>query len=72
MTFPDRDCSKADFQSRLSLPTARALPIGRSGDFGTSPFLGQLSDKQLLGTMRHRGSFFYSWKVLFFDVNIGV
>jgi hypothetical protein len=25
-----------------------ALPIGRSGDFGTSPFLGQLTSKTLL------------------------
>jgi hypothetical protein len=32
----------------LCLPTAPLLPIGGSGDFGTSPFYGQLSDKPLL------------------------
>jgi hypothetical protein len=29
----------------LCLPTAPALPNRGSGDFGTSPFYGQLSDK---------------------------
>jgi hypothetical protein len=28
---------------------APVLPIGGSGDFGTSPFLGQLTDKTVLG-----------------------
>jgi len=32
----------------LCLPTALALPTGENGDFGTSPFYGQLSDKPLL------------------------
>jgi hypothetical protein len=32
----------------LCLPTAPALLLERSGDFGTSPIYGQLSDKQLL------------------------
>jgi hypothetical protein len=34
----------------LCLPTAPALPIGESGDFGTSPFFGQLSGKQQLAS----------------------
>jgi hypothetical protein len=32
----------------LCLPTAPVLPTGGSGDFGTSPLYGQLSDKPLL------------------------
>src|SRR5450432_2743396 len=31
----------------LCLPTAPALPTERNGDFGTSQFYGQLSDKPL-------------------------
>jgi hypothetical protein len=34
---------------------APALPIGGSGDFGTSPFLGQLTDKTLLVPTRPLG-----------------
>ena len=34
--------------SSLCLPTAPMLPIDWSGDFGTSPFFGQLSGKRLL------------------------
>jgi hypothetical protein len=30
----------------VCLPTATWLPIDRNGDFGPSPFLGQLSAKQ--------------------------
>jgi hypothetical protein len=30
----------------LCLPTAPMLPVDLSGDFGTSPFFGQLSGKQ--------------------------
>jgi hypothetical protein len=33
----------AQFEVLLCLPTAPALPAGGSGDFGTSPFYGQLS-----------------------------
>ena len=36
------------FQKLLCLPTASVLPIGGSGDFGTSPFFGQHSDRPLL------------------------
>jgi hypothetical protein len=39
----------------MCLPMARALPTGLSGDFGTSPFLGQLTDKMLLGRTRRHG-----------------
>src|ERR1700720_1952325 len=38
--------SKVDLPIKSCLPMAPALPIGGSGDFGTSPFfLGQLTDK---------------------------
>src|ERR1700688_922628 len=43
-TAPDA----AQFEVILCLPTAPALPNGGSGDFGTSPFYGQLLDKPLL------------------------
>ena len=33
---------------KLCLPMAAGLPIRGSGDFGTSPFFGQLTDKPLL------------------------
>jgi hypothetical protein len=35
-------------ESGMCLPTAPGLPIEANGDFGTSPFFGQRSDKQLL------------------------
>ena len=38
----------AQFEVLLCLPTAPALPAEGSGDFGTSPLYGQLSDKPLL------------------------
>jgi hypothetical protein len=41
--------NEAQLEMILCLPTAPALPTGRNGDFGTSPFYGQLSDKPLLG-----------------------
>jgi hypothetical protein len=31
---------------------APGLPIGRSEDFGTSPFFGQLTDKSILASSR--------------------
>ncbi len=36
------------FQVLLCLPTAPGLPLQGNGDFGTSAFFGQLSDKPLL------------------------
>jgi hypothetical protein len=36
------------FAVLLCLPTAPGLPLQRNGDFGTSAFFGQLSDKPLL------------------------
>jgi hypothetical protein len=41
---------------RLCLPTASALPTEGSGDFGTSAFFGQLSDKPLLVRRRTMGA----------------
>jgi hypothetical protein len=38
----------AQFDAILCLPTAPDLPTVRSGDFGMSPFYGQLSNKPLL------------------------
>lgn len=38
----------AQFEVLVCLPTAPVLPTGGNGDFGTSPFYGQLSDKPLL------------------------
>ena len=35
----------------LCRPTAPGLPIWRTGDFGTSPIFGQLSDKPLLASV---------------------
>jgi hypothetical protein len=36
----------------LRLPTAPGLPLKGDGDFGTSAFFGQLSDKPLLARTR--------------------
>ena len=43
------------FQVLLCLPTAPALPTEGSGDFGTSPFYGQLSDKPQLAFINSSG-----------------
>ena len=44
------------FEVDLCLPTAPALPIEGSEDFGTSPLYGQLSDKPLLAlALTHLG-----------------
>ena len=42
---PEPDATQ--FEVLLCLPTAPPLPTAGSGDFGTSPFYGQLSDKPL-------------------------
>ena len=42
------DMNYVAVRSKLCLPMAAGLPIGGSGDFGTSPFFGQLTDKPLL------------------------
>jgi hypothetical protein len=39
----------------LCLPTAPGLPLQGSGDFGTSAFFGQLSDKPLLACIWSHG-----------------
>jgi hypothetical protein len=39
----------------LCLPTAPGLPLQGNGDFGTSAFFGQLSDKPLLACIRSHG-----------------
>jgi hypothetical protein len=39
------------FECRLCRPTAPALPICGTGDFGTSPIFGQLSNKPLLASV---------------------
>jgi hypothetical protein len=39
----------------LCLPTAPRLPLQGNGDFGTSAFFGQLSDKPLLARIRSHG-----------------
>ena len=46
---------RSSFEVLLCLPTAPALPTEGSGDFGTSPFYGQLSDKPLLACTWLRG-----------------
>jgi hypothetical protein len=45
----------AQFEVLLCLPTAPALPSEGSGDFGTSPFYGQPSDKPQLAFIYSRG-----------------
>ena len=53
-TAPDVGCLRHPhpnatlFGVSLCLPTAPGLPLQRNGDFGTSAFFGQLSDKPLL------------------------
>jgi hypothetical protein len=37
------------------LPTAPGLPLQGNGDFGTSAFFGQLSDKLVLARIRSHG-----------------
>jgi hypothetical protein len=43
------------FEATLCRPTAPGLPICGTGDFGTSPIFGQLSDKPLLASTQARG-----------------
>jgi hypothetical protein len=43
------------FQVLLCLPTAPGLPLQGNGDFGTSAFFGQLSDKPLLACIWSHG-----------------
>ena len=45
----------AKLEVLLCLPTAPALPTEGSGDFGTSPFYGQLSDKTQLALVNSSG-----------------
>jgi len=47
--------TQLNFGVLLCLPTAPELPIGGSGDFGTSPFYGQLSDKPQLAFVDSSG-----------------
>ena len=50
------DINQCRFEKLKScLPMAAGLPIGGSGDFGTSPFFGQLTDKPLLVSDYRRG-----------------
>ena len=43
------------FEASLCRPTAPGLPIWGTGDFGTSPIFGQLSDKPLLASNQISG-----------------
>ena len=43
------------FEVSLCRPTAPGLPIWGTGDFGTSPIFGQLSDKPLLACTKYLG-----------------
>jgi len=43
------------FLKQLCRPTAPGLPIWGTGDFGTSPIFGQLSDKPLLASNQISG-----------------
>jgi hypothetical protein len=43
------------FAVLLCLPTAPGLPLQGNGDFGTSAFFGQLSDKPVLARIRSHG-----------------
>ena len=42
------------FEASLCRPTAPGLPRSGTGDFGTSPIFGQLSDKPLLARIIHQ------------------
>jgi hypothetical protein len=46
---------KSIFRLKSCLPMAPALPIGGSGDFGTSPFFGQLTTKHCSAVYGHMG-----------------
>jgi hypothetical protein len=47
--------NQALYLKQLCRPTAPGLPICGTGDFGTSPIFGQLSDKPLLASNYTRG-----------------
>src|SRR2546430_834496 len=58
---PDEGCLRHPhpnatlFGVSLCLPTAPGLPLQGNGDFGTSAFFGQLSDKLALARIRSHG-----------------
>jgi hypothetical protein len=46
---------RSSISSVIGLPTAPGLPLQGNGDFGTSAFFGQLSDKPLLACIWSHG-----------------
>jgi len=54
---PDAGCLRLAtlFGVLLCLPTAPGLPLQGHGDFGTSAFFGQPSDKPVLARIRSHG-----------------